>query len=770
MSDLNLAINTGEDAGNTAPEIRAENNPSAPTATADGMPTVKMVQRLARELQDAIGQAGEWYRDMKLSDDRRWCIWFGQTDSGVKEMVEGVTEPEPWEGASDTRIRLVDEKVREADRKCAAAFDRGRWKLGGFRDQSARLAGKTTQLLKWMWYSQMEEEADREAKLARDWRNSYGLAFTFVEWHRQEALEAVQLDAHKLAEMIGLSHVTAAAQGDVPGWIQKTEMAASAPQPAAQTPTQLQQQQQTVALLRQVKDAWDLLNNPAREDEFVEQLQKAFPEATPKRLKQAARDLRKDGKATLPQPITLENRPRIRALKPFIHAFFPTATTNVMNAEWFAVREWLTETQLEEKANQGWDPKFIEAAKGTKGKPTSTPAIEEKGLTTLDTKDMIEVFHFFHRECDEDGVPGLYRTTISLHLQGSNQPEEAALFAQHELYGAARMKMPFVAHEFFTESERLIDQRGIPYLIHTYQNEKKNARDMRIDLSTISILPQAIRHVSDLDRGAKVKPNTPIYESVVGSFRWAEPPHGRADLGMETEAAVDRDVNRLLGSPDANIPAPLIQLHDDVLTGDYTKEMARVLSRMLELMQQYLEPVTVTRVTGEFPQAFPMSADEIRGDFDLRLIFDARELDSDFVMKKFDMLGKIAAYDKTGILDYNQIITAMLNNLDPSWADEFIRSSDTATKQEIKAAMDAIGYVMTGQQPELLDSRTPGVNWQLRLNTLLGAIQKSPVIQQAIRENPVIAKLFQTLQQNYEQGVAQANNAQIGRTGAAPAL
>lgn len=717
------------------------------TVTHDGdKPDVKA---LIEELSDAIRGGEVWMQRAQLAEDTRWCMWSGQHDDGRKHADEGEDPPFPWDGASDSRVRLTESSVREATMVCNAAFKRGRWKAKPRKATEPGMGHKVSLLLQWLVFTEMRPHSERERRLAADWRNMYGVSLTMVEWERGTALELREIDLNK-----GIATVMGVDEEQVAAFMAALEAG------EAEAPPEL-------------LDVVDLFQNAEREPELIEAMQAFLPNTKRRHLKRAAKQMRETGRMELPIPVVVSDRPKWTALKPFYNVFFNPSITTIDEAERVFVRQWLTKTELLEKqASEQWDKKFVEEVLKHPASSSTTrlEALREGGKRwegargsfeggVEDRRDRYEIFCCYHKHNDDMGVPGIYKTIISAHALDSRHE----LFGKHELLKYARLRMPFTEHVFWRESDTLLHNVGIPYLIYTYQNEVKTQRDYRIDAASIGILPPVRRHIRDMDTPLVLGPDMPVYESVRGSTDWMQPPPSNSRLSVEIEEAVRRDANRLVGQFDAAIPAPVIAMHQQELADAYLDEMVDILSQTLMLAGQYMPEVMVTRVAG-LRKPFAMNNDELRSEFDLEIVFDARELDSAYIANKLKALHEVVNMDVTGVIDRARLISLSVEVIDAHWAEELVTSADEAALKEVSEEQMNIALIMTGQEPAMVEE---GQNFGIRLQVLENTLGQSPLVQQAYQGNEIIQELLDNRRKHLHHMVEQkSTNAQIGRVGA----
>lgn len=738
-----------------------------------GMPKIKA---LADELQTAINNYSIWQDRCNIADDARWCFWPGQHDDGRKHQKEGSIEAVfPWENASDTRIRLCEEKVREADLLCDAAFRRGRIQMTGREVTDAAWSQRCSLVLQWLIHTEMRESFSRERKLAVDYRHHYGVSCSLVEWEMGSELVMQDLDLLGLADLFGLSEYLAPLMEAGIGIV---EFLAIVEQVGANNQAELD-------AYNELRNALDLIRNPEREKEFVDTLKAVFPTVKRSLLKRCVEDLRTQGQTRLPVPKITVNRPLRRALLPGRDVFFPVNVRTIQESPWVAVREWLTKSELEAKGQSPdpdmvWSRPFIDKLLKHEGVSSTAELDTRRNKSSRWSKSedntfeasyanydgLYEVFHIYYWANDSYGVRGLYRTIFSPHAIKDDATNRDC-YAWHGLLDYAHGRIPVTEHVFFRDNDILLMNGGIPYLLYTYQNEIKDARDGTINASQISILPPVRRNIREMGTPLTLAPGKPLYESLRGTVEFMQPPNSRVDLTQLVERNVRDSANRLLGSVDGTMPPPLIQLHQAGLVSEYLEEEATVLTQIFQLAQQFIDEVTVTRITGRNQHPFRVSREEIRGQFDLAFSFDPIQLDPEGQMKKLDLVIKvIEKLDINNISDRNRLLELALEVIDQNWADQLITDTQQAAMKEISDEQLNLALILSGQEPPM---KPQGQNFQLRLQVLSQAMQ-NPAVVEAIQQDRTGIKgsILENRLKHLQFQVGQQKNAQIGRDGTAP--
>ena len=700
------------------------------------------------ELTDAVANATAWSENMRLAEDTSWCIWAGQSDDGLKHALDGDDLPPfPWENASDTRIRLVEEKVRELARVAMLASRRGNWNFQGVEGFDFMRARQMSQLLKWQEAKQIPG-ARREKNLLIVQALTYGCSVMGLGWLTREELGMRRVDAVRLAndfvERFG---------EEADFYLETLQESVMGPQ----TPE---------------ADGW-----------LDEWLREFYPESSKGRRKALIEALRADpdGGADVEVVRVVAESPTWQAMIPFRDVFFPLDTDDVSRARWVATRQWLSRAELEGMRGE-WADAFVDELLKHAGK-CSTVSMDEyrpneatgrrrwggrraSAFTTgAGYDDRFEVFSFYHYAV-KDGVPGLWCSVLSPHVRDpdGNAERGSFLVAKQEIYDDGSGLLPFEHVTFWDDRRALLECEGLPSLLYTQQQEKKTMRDYRSDAASISILPPVRRHPRDQGSALILGPDMPVYEKVRGSTEWMTPPASKTNMAIELERALDRETNRFAGSHDTEVPDTVVQVAQEVWVEQFLEGYSRILRRTFMLDQMYLPEVVVERVASAAGGPFKVSREEIQGQFDVQVLFDPRELDMDFAQKKFQAAVQIATQlDREAITDTNMLVRFGYSIIDPAWADVLVRDENSAGAEEERAARAAINDIVSGQEPPLTEQmnsamRLQYVNGQMQTNPMLAAIAANP----QDPRNANLKKYVDHLQFMYAQ---QYENPQIGRLG-----
>lgn len=680
-------------------------------------PNPEKVAQIISDIDQADAD-GSTYMQRKLRNwNTRYCIWAGQSEDGRKRAGSRGTAPFPWEGASDVRIRLADNIIRDNCALLVNSFFKARVQIQPVEALDAPQKAAAETVLKWLLFQHCLDDLRREIRLAAEFRETFGLSVLAVEWQQTKRTEVKTFSLEQAKQMLAES-----------------------------------QDPNLAALLQTVMD-------PLQEDVAAELLGEIVPE-----LGKVAkvRELRDKGVVEWEQPYIFDNRPSFTALEPWEDIIFPVQTYSLQRASFVARRELLTETELRERgAVEGWDQDWIERASKFKGQVRRVNMNIHRTDQFLEeqNRDMIEIYHVYRKEFD-DKAKSIRVTRSIVHY---SVPDKCAV---HEVLPYAHGMYPFVELPRERATRPLLESRGIPELVHTAQNEIKIQRDFRADRASISILPPlkvpASRGKFDLVIGPAVQ----IPERRPNEIGWMEPPR-QDNSSIEVENATRFDVNNYFGRMAEGVPPQMAMLHTQELIDSWLLDMKLVVQQAFALAQQYLTPEEVARVTGN-PLQFGGSPSDIRGRYDITAEFDARLLDAEALGAKLDYLAKVLVpLDSFGVIDRPGLVKYMFQAVDPNLAGILVKDIGAATQAEIEDEQAAFAKIAAGTEPPLKEG---GQNAQVRLQTLQQIIQGNPAVQQRYQQDEIFKRMIDARAQAFQFRLQQEQNAVIGRVGAQPAL
>jgi hypothetical protein len=680
---------------------------------------------LKQELQESLTYAAQYVEQNRENDDTRFCVWDGQSEDGKKHEDDIGEEPFPWEGASDTRVRTADSIINERVMVQMAAFNSSKMQAVATEVNDMVKSQKATTLIKWMLFTQMASELRRETELLLQYKETYGAAIQGVFWQREQRLKLRKLNVEALQQL-----------------------------------AQETQDPQLSAVLAAIFD-------PTQEEGLIDLLQQSVPTLTVAEARTIIDELRTKGETEFPVPYIFRNKPQWCAMRVFVEVFFPVQTRDIQPTRFVGCREWLSETQLQDLVeSEGWNQEFVTECLKHKGKSSlgdldQLVLIEKRRghtRTVEDYADLVEVFRMFYK-ATRRGVPVTYCTVMHNLVKDK--------YGKHEAYEYDHAMYPFIEHVREWTSPSILDSRGVPEIVATWQGEIKSQRDFRADRASVAIMPPV---KVPANRG-KMKlifgPASQIPERRSGEIEWMRGPS--FDPGSnEVELAARRDCDEYFGLLRRDSHPTLVQLHQQHMVSNALTDFTLACQQTFQLMQQYLTDEEVSRIVGSATQ-FHASLEDIQGQFDIFISFDVRELDMEFLKAKLDFISKVVVpMDTAGVIDRADLVEAVFSSIDPNLAERVVHNKGSVTQQEVEDEQTQFAKIFAGIEPAIKES---GQNFQLRLQTLQNILQTNPYARGRLNgSDPIFQQLVENRMKHFEFMLEQQQNAQIGRVGVKPVM
>lgn len=678
----------------------------------------------------------------QLADDIRFCRWPGQSPDGKKhaDALNGKAAF-PFEGASDRRERTADSITNEQVIIIMAALMRLNIAFTGTPGANATANDLLADQLAAVW------EFAKRNMLGTEWFVEWT---KFVQWRQGDspAVGVMQVSWHQVNE---LKPVTVSAQ-DV------ADMATSASQ-AQQRPLSPQDEQDLV----------DVLQNPARADELASLLQSLWPEMRDSTANKAATALHVEGEATFPYPAIVENRLKLKARRLFDDAFVPENTTDPRRARMMYFRDWYTEVELRERDAKGeFKPNFLEEVLKHEGETGWTHVYRYDALsgTYADSplsrgwdknrqRGMYELITVMYRAVNKDGIPGVY--SVEYHHAVDIAGTDQALLDYE--FRDARYPVAMSPREILTH--KLWDSRGNAELSATEQNALKILHDMFIDNAQLSTVPPIEVPASRPKMALVWGPLKQIKVNRTGEIK-TMPPLPYPQAAGEMLKDVRGGLARYFGQFADSNPPDLVRLYNQSLVDFMMLPVMEVMWMGLSLCIQFLPDEQLASIVGE---GNVQSLRSLKGDFHVETSFEAGMLSLDFIKTVGDFITKyVVPLDRNQTLPTNEIVKCFLAAVLPTVANK-IRPVEEADAAETDDEEKNFTKIAAGVEPPMMED---GQNWQLRRDTLLGIGQKNPQAFQLLAPNSRL--ILEARLKHFDGMLEQQQNAQIGRTMAAPAL
>lgn len=698
------------------------------------------------ELTDLKNEIMEICRDSSNSvhdrrsdaDDTRFCRWPNQSQDGLKhsDPNEGY-KAFPFEGASDSRVRLADMIINEREKILIASAMRSDVTVEGLEGNDLELGARMSTVLKWVTSNALGYKYRKELKKIAQWQEGDvpAGAVMGVYWYDESALENKVLTTQDIAMML-LEEVQAV-NPDI-------------------TPEQFMVELQI------------LIENVSSEEKLGQMLRDTSPHLSDKRIKKIISELREFGEAVYPSPYIKTQSPAICAHRLFDDIFFPSNTTDIKNARAVFIREWLTEAQLKERAyTHGYSQKYITKVLEQEGE-TGFPELNArdefqieriKSPSQYEYKGLYEQITAYTRSVNEDGVPGIYYTCFNCNV---DIPAKDKILLDY-----AHGEYPFVWFGRETLTSRLWDSRSVSELVMGQQKALKILWDSYLDHTTLTTIPPITVPKNRPNSQLQFGPLMLIKENRPGEVKFMETPKYPSS-NDKAQPLLEKQVNEYFGRSDELVPPALTQLHMQDMVDSFLINLKEVLHMVLQLCQQYMPDETLARVSGA-ENGLPIirSREEIQGKFDLTMSFDSKDLDMEYVMKKAEIIGKyILPIDTLSTIERDKLVQKLFAGIDPSLASATIQPKQNANMKEALDEESNFAKINAGVEPQMIED---GQNHQLRLQVLNNIAQQNPQAIEKLSDDSrqILDARLKHLNHMVEQ---QTVNKSYGRLGAVPAM
>jgi hypothetical protein len=677
------------------------------------------LNEIIEELDQAQGDANWFYRRMDQARSWWYSQWQGQTIDGRKHAAFQ-TECFPWDGASDSRLRIVATLISDQVSVRKFAFFQSKIQARSVRPlQQAGESNKSTKLLQWTVYNHMWPQVLREVPLVFNWWQGYGVGFLGIEWEQQRRLEYHQISLQDLAQILG----ALGAGQDEAGQLM------------------------------------EVLMDPTHEDELTTLMQQLSPILSRPDARKIVTSLRNTGTAQVPVAYPFINKPRWTALRPCVDVLFPSETSDLQEARWFCrMDDWVSETEVKDRIEtDGYDPAFVDELLKHKG----VAGLSSQPWTTRDNspprsyRNLMQLYHFYYKAL-ENGTPCMYKTVFNPLVKDKGGK---CLCAKHGMAEYHHGQYPAIEFCRRTEDRRILGSMGIAEESYTDELDIKRQQDGLSDRTSLCHRPPMIVPYS---RVKDIK-GTPIPGAVLGVSRprevdWMPMPPTDA-TPVQVIQMVQGRIDRRYGLFGAEVDPELKQMRRQEAGQDTLALMGLVLEQTWQLIQQYESPEDVAEVAGELAKPFPVSREDIQGKHEITATTDMRMLDADYAQEKLQLIGQAMAFKQEGML-FNMAVEA----IDPDAADALQQSqvSPEAQQKEQQDELNAIAQAFAGMEPPL----PMYANHQLRLQTLMqNTIQSpNPMMMQRLQLMPDTQKILTNRAQFFQNQIQQyQQNPVIGR-------
>jgi hypothetical protein len=665
--------------------------------------------------------------ELNDNDDLRFCRWDGQTSDG-KKFSENRDEDDPalpFEGASDSRIRLIDRVINEQVSLWMNSLKGSKLAVSGRTAEDAKNAASMSTLLEYITTGRMKQEMRREAELWANYVQQYGWAAVHVGWEQEMGTREQRFT---ISDLVNMASEAFKQNPD---------------SPLASIPS--------------------LILDPEKDEIVVSLMSNFLPQYPEKEIRRMVVEMREKGYATVYEEVLLKSLPSVVTLKPYDEISFPPETIDLQKARLVFRKVFMTELEVRAMVQTDqWDEEGVEEAVKTKGMftwyrdPNIVPTNSLAQDYRLRTNNLIEICYAYYRQLNEDGTPCIYYTVFS-----PNASSETHL--KHGKLGYAHGKYPFVVLRREHIRKAVYESRGITDILSTDQAELKAQRDAMRDRTAFETVPPLMykRRVGGTGRigPAMLLP----VSDVNGDYKWMEPPKGSPQIAEFVVNQIEKEAAGYFGLTREETPPPLAQMLQQNSVDNWLTAWSEVFTQMLQLSLQYMDVVEVERICGS---PMPKMMDDITLQYDFEVKFDVRNLYSDLVLEKLQAINQfILPQDTGGIIDRNAMVRLSVEAVSSDIAKTVVIDQATASQRLYKDVQTEIGMMMLGNEASYVENDPTA---QSKLMYLQDIMSKNMKAQQASQSDPMFQALLQNYVKNLQMSVMQQQNKQIGRIGVTP--
>mgnify|MGYP003132730165 CR=1 FL=1 len=667
------------------------------------------VDVLKADLERCRTNLAYWINKAEDASEVRRNEWPGKGRYGRKEGPDSF----PWEGASDLEPNLINPLIDGDVALLKSSLNKANLVAAPVESGDISTAKTVTEFMRWRMSTM--DELPREAGVAANHLLETGICFLGVYWKREVRRIFTPITIDEIAAM-------------------NPELATA-------------------------------IQDPDMKDEVADLLGGMFPNLKKPRLKKMLNELRKKGETEMPGEKVTMNRPAIRAYELGRDIIIDSNVMDLQQARnVYCIHYYTPEALMEKTVTDGWSEEFcsdaIDVTTGDYDTDYQNYGFSlsdyQKG-TPLNYEGLVRLVTCYRKETDEDGVPVCTTTVFSEKVEG---------YAKYSTQMYDPGKYPFVAITREHLSRRLLDSRGYPELLRSYQLAVKTEMDSRRDRASMSTVPPVEALVGR--RPEKLGPGAVVSVRRRGEVGFMEIP-AYSPASTEVETHLRSLANKITGratGPDDAVDANVIR---QSLVNVWLDGWKQILRQLWTLERTYGGPEIWFRVTNN-EQGVQLLMDETAETYDFEISWNTQNADEEKVLQKLETVGTILAqYDRQGQARYDQFLRTFLEAVDPNLASKLIMPANEATTKEIIETSQDIAKIFSGQ----VVNAPQGANSQLRLQVVQQWMQGTPEIpaddvQARMQSDEKFAQRIETYVKQLEFMQTQQQNALVGQLGTAP--
>jgi hypothetical protein len=315
---------------------------------------------------------------------------------------------------------------------------------------------------------------------------------------------------------------------------------------------------------------------------------------------------------------------------------------------------------------------------------------------------------------------------------------------------------PFIVTKLSEDNKRLYELATIPEQLRGIQWQVKVERDSRIDRNSYATLPTILYPVGTPP--PEWGPGVKVAYRRMGEIQFGPtPPYNPGSVEME-RTQIDQ-ADRIMGLDHNN---PMSRIRQQYFVDKFLVHVRDVLRLTYKCYQRFGPEQLFFRVTGN-PDPVRFGRGDPNENFDININFDVLSTDPETLESQLNQFVSLLQFDRNGRINVDRMLEMMATAVNPLLADSVLQPAQEAQQQIFRQVTDDLSKIYAGIE---VGARPNGA--QVAMQVIQQYVQQPDVSQRMQSDESFSARLQKYVQQ-YQQQIAQAQNAVIGRLGTPPA-
>jgi hypothetical protein len=228
---------------------------------------------------------------------------------------------------------------------------------------------------------------------------------------------------------------------------------------------------------------------------------------------------------------------------------------------------------------------------------------------------------------------------------------------------------------------------------------------------------------------------------------------------VELERTMIDQADRIMGLDHAN---PMSRIRQQHYVDKFLGHVRDVLKLAFKCYQRFGPEQVFFRVTGT-SDPVRYSRGDPNEDFDITINFDVLNTDPETLEAQLQRFVSLVQLDRNGRMNMDMLLEALAVSVNPALADAVLQPAGEAQQQIVKQVTDDLSKIYAGIE---VGARPNGAQVALQV---LQQYAQQPDVMQRLQQDEAFKARIEKYAQQYQFQMQQAQNAQIGRLGTAPA-